>query len=125
MNKLIALFLLLVSNSAFAVDFIEFECVVKSVYHEGRSATKKDWLKIANVVYNRKIDFKKHKYGAKSGHMCDIVKSKEFNTHDILNKKIREMDIYDGIRTHLKKHKWTNITTATFFKTRNGQMYYS
>ena len=56
MNKLIALFLLLVSNSAFAVDFIEFECVVKSVYHEGRSATKKDWLKIANVVYNRKTD---------------------------------------------------------------------
>ena len=123
---LIALFALVIvgisANSKADLSRSEKDCVVKMVYHEARSLSKSDWLKVANVALNRKYD--KARYKSRSKHLCDIVKSKEFDTAKSLNAKIKETKRFKQIENALSQNDWQNQTNALFFKTVDGQMVY-
>ena len=123
---LIALFALVIvgisANSKADLSRSEKDCVVKMVYHEARSLSKSDWLKVANVALNRKYD--KARYKSRSKHLCDIVKSKEFDSAKNLNAKIKEPERFNEIQMALADNDWQNVTNALFFKTVNGQMVY-
>lgn len=110
------------NNSKADLSRSEKDCVVKMVYHEARSLSKSDWLKVANVAYNRKYD--KSRYNSRSKHLCDIVKSKEFDTAKSLNDKIKEPGRFKQIKIALSQNDWQNQTSALFFKTVNNKMIY-
>lgn len=110
------------ANSKADLSESEKDCAVRMVYHEARSLSKSDWLKVANVAYNRKHD--KARYKSRSKHLCDIVKSSEFDTAKSLNAKIKESKLFNEIQTALLNNDWKNKTNALFFKTVNGQMVY-
>ena len=92
------------------------------VYHEARGLNQSDWLKVANVAFNRKHD--KAKYKARSKNLCDIVKSREFDTSKRLNNRIKELNRFKEIKAALAQNDWENQTDALFFKTVNGKMIY-
>lgn len=110
------------ANSKADLSESEKDCAAKMVYHEARGLNQSDWLKVANVALNRKNH--KARYKSRSKHLCDIVKSKEFNTAKILNAKIKEPKRFNEIQTALSQNDWQNATNALFFKTVNGKMVY-
>jgi len=117
--------LLFTSQFVFATSNAELECVAKSTYHEARNLKPNDWVKVANVAYNRSKSYEKYKYGAKSKHLCDIVRSKEYSTRHKLRSKIAEPEVYKEILTTLKRSNWKTSTNAVYFETRKGKMKYS
>lgn len=127
MHKLLTLLVLLVT-SAFAnahhIHGKELTCVAKSVYHEGRSLPSKHWIKIANVAYNRQTNFHFYNYGAKSKHLCDIVKSKQYSTRSKLNNRMYETELYNEILKTLSKSNWHTSTNALYFTTTKQKVNY-
>ena len=127
MHKLLTLLVLLVT-SAFAhahhVHGAELNCVSKSVYHEGRSLTEKHWIKIANVAYNRQAHYSNYNFGAKSKHLCDIVKSKQYVTGRKLRSKIQEKETYEKIVKVLSKANWHTSTNALYFTSIGNKIRY-
>jgi hypothetical protein len=126
MKLLICLVLLTTSQFTHAskVTKSEITCIAKSVYHEGRSLTKKHWLKIANVAYNRKLNFATAKHGAVSSHLCDIVKSHEYHTRGKLNLKMQEPEVFSKILYTLQSENWYNVTKAVYFSTIHNKVNY-
>lgn len=125
MKTLTLIVLLVTSQFAFAtVSKAELTCVAKSTYHEVRSLSKKDWLKTANVAYNRQLMFENYHFGAKSKHLCDIVKSKQYSSRSKLKTTIKEKEIYEEIVKALQTNNWYNITKALYFTTTNNRVNY-
>jgi hypothetical protein len=124
-KSLLLIVLLFTSQFTHAVTRSEFDCVVKSTYHEARSLGKKDWLKVANTAYNRSVHFKEYNFGAKSKHLCDIVKSKQYSSSSKLNNKIKEWDRYNEIRKVLLTNDWKHRTKYLYFETKKGKMIYN
>ena len=102
--KLLGLVAFLLTQNIFAgvkLTPVELDCVSKSTYFEARSKSPKDWEKTASVAINRKFAYDvKHRFGAKSSHLCDIVTSEEYNTN--IHWHILEQDVYNRIRAYLK-----------------------
>lgn len=128
MHKLLTLLVLLVT-SAFAnahhIRGNELTCITKSVYHEGRSLRPAHWIKIANVAYNRHLQYVKYAFGAKSNHLCDIVKSKEYHTKNKLHSKIKEQELYRKILKVLSRSNWHTSTNALYFTATNRKVRYN
>jgi len=124
-RTLLLLVLLVTSQFSYAITKSEQECITKVVYHEARSLKEKDWLKVANVTYNRSKHFKEYHFGAKSKHLCDIVKSKQYTSKRKLKDKIKEKKRYEEIKKSLLTKNWKTKTNALYFTTRNGRMIYS
>lgn len=100
----------------------EKDCLARNVYHEMRSKPKNIRLIVANIALNRKKTWnKKQKFGAKSNHLCDIVKSKEYSS--VTAGKIKEKEIYAKISQELMVSKLTGHTEALFFHTKDGKFY--
>ena len=124
-KSLLLIVLLFTSQFAHAITRSEFDCVVKSTYLEARSLDKNDWLKVANVSYNRSVHFKEYNFGAKSKHLCDIIKSKQYTSRSKLKSKIKEWDRYEEIRKTLLTNDWRHRTKALYFETKKGKMIYN
>lgn len=124
--KTLTLIVLLFTSQFAVADITEEEliCVARSTYHEVRSLSKKDWLKTANVAYNRKLKFAEYNFGAKSSNLCDIVKSKQYSSRRLLKHKIREKELYEKIITTLRYENWQNTTKAMYFTTTNKKVNY-
>jgi hypothetical protein len=124
MKLLTCLILLVTSQFSHAVTASEQDCVVKSVYHEARSLPK-DWLKIANVAYNRSIRYQEYTFGAKSRHLCDIIKAGQYTSSIKLRSKLLEPERYEAIKIALILGNWKTVTKAIGFETKNHKMIYS
>jgi spore germination cell wall hydrolase CwlJ-like protein len=125
MKTLTLLVLLVTSQFSHAASAIELDCVARSVYHEARSLPKQHWIKVANVIQNRSKHYKKYRFGSKSSHLCDIVKSNQFSSNRMLTTRIKEPEIYGEIRETLKRSNWKTTTNALYFETKKGQMIYN
>lgn len=125
MKTLTLIVLLFTSQFAIAnVTEEELICVAKSTYHEVRSLSEKDWLKTANVAYNRKLKFNEYNFGAKSNHLCDIVKSRQYSSRHKLKYKLKERKLYEKIILTLKTKNWRTTTKAVYFTTTNKKVNY-
>jgi alpha-N-acetylglucosamine transferase len=105
MKSIVFLVLLTTTQYANALSAAEQDCLTKSLYHEGRSLTQKDWRRMTNVVLNRakqRAKTSNHLFGAKSSNVCDIVKSREFTTHSLLHHRIHEPKAYAQIKSFVK-----------------------
>ena len=112
---------LLFSGVAYPLTKSELTCLALSTYHEARSESKTDWLRVASVAINRQ---KQHRYyGARTGDICAIVKSKQYTSAKLLKRKIRDTKSLKAIFAELSRAKLP-ITRATHFKTRKGVMIY-
>jgi len=100
----------------------EKECGARMVYREARGESKKDWSRVMSVAVNRKKNPKK--YGARSSHLCDIVKSKQFTTAKKLNGKVKEPKRLGEIRKHLARGGWKKAGGYTHFNSKHGVISY-
>jgi len=112
---------LLFSGTAHSLTKPELTCLTLSTYHEARSESKADWLKVASVAINRQKQYRY--YGAKTRGICAIVKSNQYDSAKLLKRKIRDTKSLKAIFATLSNAKLP-ITQATHFKTRKGKMIY-
>lgn len=119
-KTLLLIVLLFTSQFANAITQTELTCVARSVYFEGRSLTKLEQRQIANVILNRSELHSKWHFNAKSPHLCDIVKSKEFHSH--VANKLREQNAYANILHMLQSKRWDNLTNAQYFTTKHNKL---
>lgn len=121
MRKTLTLIVLLfTSQFANAITQTELTCVARSVYFEGRSLTELEQRQIANVILNRSELHSKWHFNAKSPHLCDIVKSKEFHSH--VTHKLHEQNAYANILRMLQAKRWDNLTNAQYFTTKRNKL---
>lgn len=125
MKLLLIVSLLMVSVNVSALTKSEEDCIHKSVYREVRGLQPIHWGLTANVIVNRQHEYSKHRFHAKSKHICDIVKSPEFPSRIFLNKPIKEKQLFIKIVNYLRSHDYTHLTTALFFNYKNGREIYS
>lgn len=125
MKLLVCLCLLVTSQFANAITKAERDCVERSVYEEVRSLSKLDWLKTANVAYNRKVHFKEWHFNSKSANLCDIVKSPDYPSRNKFRRKIKEPEKLKEIHNALARLNWYNVTNALYFTFVNGRQKYS
>ena len=112
---------LLYCGSAYPLSSRELTCLTLSTYHEVRSESKADWLKVASVAINLQ---KNHGYyGSKTRDICAIVKSKQYTSAKILKHRVSDTKSLKAIFATLS-HAKLPITRATHFKTRRGVMIY-
>jgi hypothetical protein len=105
---------------------VEQDCLARSLYHEGRSLGARDWRRMSNVVLNRAVARRKNRrkvFGARSGNVCDVVRSSEFTTRSRLLSRIREPKIYEKIRQFAKSVK-EPTGHELFFSSTRGRMHY-
>ena len=120
MKILTLIALLTTSQFAYAMSVSEQKCLTASIYHECRSEPKK-WLECGKVAVLRqshcKVGFSD--YGATSCHLCDIVKSSEYQTHRLLSKPKLERGVYSKIRALVASNNFTGGCYA-YFSARRG-----
>ena len=124
MKTLTLIVLLTTSQFAHALTKSEQTCLALNIYHEGRSLPVKDWKKIASVAINRSKIFGKYKFGAKSKHLCDIVKSNEYPSHKKFKNKILEPKLYNKIFSFVRSNK-TYVPNILFFELKGTKHIYS
>ena len=123
MKTLTLIVLLFTSQFTYAtLSSAEQRCLLLSTYHEARSLSETDWLKVASVATNRKEFYEKYGFGSVSSNLCDIVKSKQYTSSKLLNKHIREPKILSKMRKVLQSKRIK--TKYLFFTSRNGTMHY-
>jgi hypothetical protein len=97
MQQIIGIILLVSSFKSQATNIVlttsEINCLKRNIYHEMRSEPKHKWHNVAKVALTRKKQWtKKQNFHAKSNHLCDIIKSKEYKS--LATKHIKEPKIY-------------------------------
>jgi len=123
MKTLTLIVLLVTSQFANAtLSTAEQRCLLLSTYHEARSLSETDWLKVASVATNRKEFYEKYGFGSKSSNLCDIVKSKQYTTSKLLSKRIKEPKVLAKMKKILSSRRIK--TNYLFFTSRNGVMRY-
>ena len=123
MKTLTLIVLLFTSQFAHsALSSVEQRCLLLSTYHEARSLSETDWLKVASVATNRKEFYEKYSFGSVSINLCDSVKSKQYTSSKLLNKRIKEPQVLSKMRKVLQSKRIK--TKYLFFTSRNGTMHY-
>jgi len=117
MRKTLLLLALLVTSQFSHAHHSTVHCVTESVYHEGRSLPKSEWLHIAAVIKHRSVT----KGYPKT--MCGVVSSKQFTTNTRLYKRIKEPTIYKKIEAVISNNLYKLKTSDLFFSSnRKGRM---
>src|SRR5574343_966854 len=117
MRKTLLLIILLATSQFAYSHHSTLHCVTESVYHEGRSLSKPEWLHIAAVI--------KHRSETKGypKTMCKVVSSRQFTTHTRLYKPIKELKIDKKIEVVIANNLHKLKTSDLFFSSnRKGQM---
>ena len=113
---------LLFSGAAYPLSKAELTCLTLSTYHEARSESKTDWIKVASVAINRQ---KKHRYyGSKTRDICAIVKSKQYTSAKLLKRRVDDTKSFKAIFETLSHAKLPSHN-YTHFKTKKGVMIYT
>lgn len=121
MRTLTLIVLLTTSQFTYAISPAESECLARNVYHEARSLSRIDWLKVARVLLNRKLHYnEKRRFHAKSNNLCDLAQSREYTSR--LTKPIKERKVYREIVKTMRYAKAGG--KDLFFTTRKGKMIY-
>lgn len=97
--------LLTLSRISFALTSDQ-EYLAKSIYHECREqsiCSYEDWQKIAKVAYNRQLAYSVWKFKARCSSIACIVQSKEYTSAKLLNKPIKEQEVYLKIVAFVEK----------------------
>lgn len=123
------LILLVLSRSSFALTSEQFY-LAKNIYHECREesiCSKQDWQKIAKVAYNRQKSFKVWKFGARCNSISCIVQSKEYTSYKLINKPIKDKEIFKKIKLFVQQGRygnWKYLYFSTRGKGGKRKMYY-
>jgi hypothetical protein len=78
--------------------------ISRSIYHECREkkvCPKKDWRKLTRVALNRQHAFSVWKFGAKCRSLSCIVRSKEYTSHRLLDRPIKDKIVFREIQAFL------------------------
>jgi len=110
MNNLIFITLLLLPFHTQALTKSEQTCAAQNIYFEARG-DRSSWFKVLQVANNRKQHPKK--YGAKSSHLCDIVRSPQYTTARF--KRIKEVELYKEITLFVAHHKQPVRSNLIYF----------
>lgn len=123
MKTLTLIILLTTSQFANALSKQEQHCLLLSTYHEARSLSEDDWLKVAQVAKNRQQFYKKYHFGSKSANICDIVSSKQYTSRNKLNNSIKEQKVFSRMQKVLTTKQAK--TKALYFTSNKNIIRYS
>jgi hypothetical protein len=121
MKTLTLIALLVTSQFTHAMSASEQQCLAASIYHECRSEPEK-WLECGRVAVLRQSHCKAgfSDYGASSCHLCDIVKSEQYQTSTLLSKPKLERVVYSKIKSFVIRNNFTGGRYA-YFSARRGK----
>lgn len=115
------LILLVLSRSSWALTS-EQEWLAKSIYHECREQSickTSDWQKIARVALNRQQAYKAWKFGARCPSIACIVQSKEYTSASLLDKPIKDKEVFERVKKFVLVGKFGNWKYL-FFSTKGS-----
>jgi len=99
----------------------EINCVARSTYFEARNQSDVVINRVIKTAVNRKHS--KHKFGSKSRHLCDIVRSKEYKTN--INKPIKDISAFRKIQSIIGTGKYLLAGNMLYFHSdKNGKMFF-
>lgn len=121
MNPFIFLILLALSQttSATVLSSSDRFWLSRSIYHECREkkiCSVSDWQKIVSVALNRQRAFSVWRFGAKCRSLSCIVRSKEYTSHRLLLRPIKDKVVFREIESFLLSENF-GTSSYLFFST--------